>query len=85
MTFVNNSTWRRTVINALSLAFVIVMSSTGVAAAQDACADFARTVKTTYNSRPAFLSDSERSQKSAAMDVVWEKVKADPTKALVTS
>lgn len=82
MTFVNNSTWRRIVIKALSLVFVIVMSSTALSAAQDACADFARTVKTTYNFRPALLSDSERTQKSAAMDVVWEKVKADPSKLL---
>ncbi len=82
MTLVNNSTWRRIVINALGLAFVIVMSSADLSAAQDACADFARTVKTTYNFRPALLSDSERTEKSAAMDVVWEKVKGDPSKLL---
>ena len=47
--------------------------------AQDSCADLNQTIKATYNFRPALLAnDAERNQKSAAMDKVWDTVKADP-------
>jgi hypothetical protein len=45
--------------------------------AQKPCANFDKSVKATYDFRPARLADSERDNKSAAMDRFWEAVKAN--------
>jgi hypothetical protein len=50
---------------------------------RDSCADLNQTIKITYNFRPALLAnDAERNQKSAAMDKVWNSVKASPSELL---
>lgn len=47
------------------------------------CADFNQMIRTTYNFRPALLAnDAERNQKSAAMDRVWDAVKAKPNELI---
>lgn len=40
------------------------------------CGEFDRTIKATYDFRPALLSESQQEQKSAAMDKVWNLVKS---------
>ncbi len=40
------------------------------------CGDFDRTIKATYDFRPALLSESQKEQKSAAMDKVWNLVES---------
>jgi hypothetical protein len=51
--------------------------------AQDSCADLNQTIKATYNFRPALLANqSERDLKSAAMDKVWDTVKAHPNELI---
>ena len=41
------------------------------------CEEFQRLIETTYILRPSKLTPEERTAKSEAMDVVWEKVRAD--------
>ena len=50
--------------------------------AKDSCANFRELIKTTYNFKPAQLSDSERDAKSAAMDRVWNTMKANSKELL---
>jgi hypothetical protein len=50
---------------------------------RDSCADLNQTIKATYNFRPALLANNaERDSKSAAMDKVWNSVKANPSELL---
>jgi hypothetical protein len=49
---------------------------------KDTCAGFQQTVKSTYNFKPARLTDPERKSKLVAMDSFWEMVKADPERLL---
>lgn len=63
-----------------ALAFILPAFVLGQA--KSSCSDFQATIRSTYNFRPALLSASERDQKSAAMDKVWEAVKADQTALL---
>jgi len=59
---------------------VITAYSVGYGQANQSCADFNQLVKSTYNFRPALLAnEEERNKKSAAMDKVWETVKASKT------
>lgn len=61
------------------LVLTIASSSLVYSQAANPCADFADTVKVTYNFRPTLLAnESERAKKSAAMDKVWTAVKAKP-------
>ncbi len=47
------------------------------------CAEFQKTVKATYNFKPSQLkTEAESNAKSAAMDHVWETVKAKPVELL---
>ena len=49
----------------------------------NSCAELNQTIKATYNFRPALLANqSERDSKSAAMDKVWNIVKASPGELL---
>lgn len=41
------------------------------------CIDFQELIDETYDFKPSKLSESQKTAKSAEMDVVWEKVKAD--------
>lgn len=64
---------------------VLLLLSVTAARAQQSqpCAEFQKTVKATYNFKPSQLkSDAERDAKSAAMDRVWEMVKASPSALL---
>ena len=66
----------------LILISMLVITACSIAYGQgsQACADFNQLVKSTYNFRPALLAnDEERNKKSAAMDKVWETVKARKT------
>src|ERR1043166_9656163 len=55
----------------------------GARAAQGPCAEFARSVKATYNFRPSQLKgEDERAAKSAAMDRFWDSVKANKAELL---
>ncbi|MFY9621181.1 MAG: hypothetical protein WAM70_05235 [Pyrinomonadaceae bacterium] len=62
----------------LMLIFMLLIAACPVAYGQanQPCADFNQLVKSTYNFRPALLSEAEKDQKSAAMDKVWETVKS---------
>ncbi|HMS40910.1 MAG TPA: hypothetical protein PKE69_11835 [Pyrinomonadaceae bacterium] len=42
------------------------------------CDDFGKLVDKTYNFKPSKISSAERDAKSVEMDVVWNKVKANP-------
>lgn len=74
----NNPSCERLLSSALRLVFVLALPALVYCQGKDACADFERTIKATYNFRPALLSSLERDQKSEAMDRVWEMVKSDP-------
>lgn len=50
--------------------------------AKDSCASFQQLVKATYNFKPARLSDAERNSKSAALDQIWNTVKAHQNELL---
>ncbi len=50
---------------------------TGSAKPPPGCEEFQLLVDTTYTFKPSKLTPDERTSKSNAMDVVWEKVKAD--------
>lgn len=56
--------------------FFTIILFTSAISAQD-CAEFNRLVSETYNFKPSKLTAAQRDVKSAAMDVVWEKVKAN--------
>ena len=57
--------------------FVIASCSLVLGQTNASCADFNKLIKSTYNFRPALLqNDAERSRKSAAINKVWEAVKA---------
>src|SRR6266550_8080713 len=76
MRLAHNPTGKRLVSAALAFGFVTLPAFV-YCQAKDSCGDFERTIKTTYNFRPALLSSSERDHKSTAMDQVWKMVKAD--------
>lgn len=83
MRLADNPTHNRLIARALGLLFVFCISSdSAFAKAQDSCADFERTIKATYNFRPALLTELERNQKVAAMDEVWQTVKSDRARLL---
>lgn len=66
----------------LSLLFVVCISNdcSFATQAKDPCTDFEREIKTTYNFRPALLSEAARDQKVVAMDAFWQSVKSDPVR-----
>lgn len=83
MSLADNPTRKMLIVDAACLLFVLCISSDSVLAkAEDSCADFERTIKATYNFRPALLTEPERDQKVAAMDAVWETVKSDRARLL---
>ena len=58
---------------------LLLLSATAARAQQPPCAEFQKTVKATYDFKPSRLkNEDERNAKSAAMDRVWEMVKAKP-------
>jgi hypothetical protein len=61
---------------------VIAFQSFVLGQAKNSCANFQELIKTTYNFKPAQLADAERNAKSAAMDRVWNTVKANPNELL---
>lgn len=46
------------------------------------CVEFQKLVDKTYDFKPSKLSDVQQTAKSAEMDVVWEKVKADQSRLM---
>jgi hypothetical protein len=64
------------------MALVIAFQSFVLGQAKISCANFQELIKTTYNFKPSQLSDSERDAKSAAMDRIWNSVKANPKELL---
>lgn len=62
---------------------MIWLCSLAFGQAKTSCADFNQLIKSTYNFRPALLAnEEERNKKSAAMDKVWETVKANKNELL---
>lgn len=53
-----------------------------VLAQNENCVEFQKLVNATYNFKPAKLTEEERTAKSAAMDKVWDEVKANRQKLL---
>lgn len=49
---------------------------------KNSCADFQKLVNSTYNFKPARLSETEQNAKSAEMDRFWNAVKAKPKELL---
>lgn len=64
----------------LSSLFLLLSSVSSFA--QENCAEFKKLAAQTYNFKPSKLTPAERDVKSKAMDVVWEKVKANPKELL---
>lgn len=61
----------------LLFAAVVFTSAAHARGAQSPCEEFSRAVRDTYNFKPSRLKDdAERSAKSAAMDRIWNMVKA---------
>jgi len=54
-----------------------VVASSEEFAVSSECVDFQKLVDQTYNFSPRKLSEAQQTAKSAEMDLVWEKVKAD--------
>lgn len=46
------------------------------------CDEFKKLIEKTYNFKPSKLTENEKTAKSSEMDVVWEKVKANPKELL---
>src|SRR5215204_1560448 len=46
------------------------------------CYEFGKLVEKTYNFKPSKISPAERDAKSVEMDIVWNKVKANPQSLL---
>lgn len=84
MRLASDPTCKHLIGSVFGLLFVVCISSDCSSAkqVQDSCANFERTIKATYDFRPALLSDSERAQKVIAMDKVWETVKSEPARLL---
>lgn len=70
--------WVSRDMHRLIVIFTLLITACSVAYGQpnQSCADFNQLVKSTYTFRPYLLSEAEKNQKSAAMDKVWETVKA---------
>lgn len=65
-------------LRSAGLMFVSTLLMTGATQAQaDKCANLQRTIKETYNFKPVRLTETERTEKSTAMDRVWDAVKSD--------
>jgi hypothetical protein len=64
------------------LTLVIAFCSLAHAQGNAPCAEFNKLIKSTYNFRPALLRSAEREQKTAAMEKVWQAVKANRTELL---
>lgn len=62
--------------------FVIAFFSLANGQTNASCAEFNNLIKSTYNFRPALLKNNEREQKSAAMEKVWQAVKAKQAELL---
>ena len=73
----DNPTRKHLISTTLGFVFILVLPALVYCQGEDPCSDFERTIKTTYNFRPALLSESEREKKSTAMDKVWDTVKSD--------
>ena len=76
--------FRKLIVTGLiGLALLAGLSSVIAAQTKSACTAFQETVKSTYNFRPSLLAnESERKKKSAAMDKIWEAVKANQNELL---
>lgn len=63
---------------------LLIISSATIACGQakESCDSFQALIKSTYNFKPSKLSDAERDTKVAAMDKVWDLVKANPKELL---
>ncbi len=61
------------------LLFILIIAANRSIEAQKnpSCAEFQKLVDATYNFKPSKLTDDERTAKSAAMDKVWNEVKAN--------
>ena len=64
--------------------FILIFAANCSAEAQkiSPCAEFQKLINATYNFKPSKLTPNERTAKSAAMDTVWEKVKANQKELL---
>ena len=82
MRIANDPILKRLLGTFLGVLFVLAVPAFVYCQVNDSCADFERTIKATYNFRPALLSSSERDQKSAAMDKVWNTVKSSQRELL---
>ena len=61
--------------------FILIIAGNSLIAAQQIsspCDELKKLIDKTYNFKPSKITPSERDAKSAAMDNVWEKVKANP-------
>ncbi len=69
-------------IISISLFLVTVFCVVPVLAQRENCIEFQKLVNVTYNFKPSKLTPEERTAKSAAMDKVWNEVKANRQKLL---
>ncbi len=66
----------------ISLFLLTVFFASPVLAQRENCIEFQKLVNATYNFKPSKLTAEERTVKSAAMDKVWNEVKANREKLL---
>jgi hypothetical protein len=69
-------------LHVLVLALALTWAAPPTFGQQDVCDKFRLAVKTTYDFKPSLLSESDQSTKSAAMDNLWEMVKANSQELL---
>ncbi len=65
----------------ISSLFFLTIFCVGQVFAQD-CAEFKKQIDSTYDFKPSKITSAERDTKSAEMDLVWEKVKANQKELL---
>jgi hypothetical protein len=72
----------RSVILIALIAILQPFANGGQSNLDSECGEFDRAVRATYDFRPALLSESQRNQKSAAMDRFWDMTKSQQRKLL---
>jgi hypothetical protein len=66
----------------LLFAIIVAANCSCTAQKNSPCAELQKMIDVTYNFKPSKLTAAEQSTKSAAMDAIWEKVKANQKELL---
>lgn len=66
----------------INLIFLTVFCAVPALAQEQNCLELKKLIDTTYNFKPSKLTEAQKNDKSDKMDIIWEKVKADPEELL---